>query len=89
MDKKKPQNSDEIEISLEEDDIDLLNSTLDQVHLGNDNFAKSVNDYQASIVSGFQLAVASGPLCGEPMSGVCFAIQDAKFFIDENTESKL
>jgi len=29
-----------------------------------------------SIISGFQLAAASGPLCEEPMFGICFSISD-------------
>uniref|UniRef100_H2YCF7 Ribosome assembly protein 1 n=1 Tax=Ciona savignyi TaxID=51511 RepID=H2YCF7_CIOSA len=29
-----------------------------------------------SIVSGFQLATLSGPLCEEPMHGVCFVVED-------------
>lgn len=32
-------------------------------------------DYDNSIVSGFQLASLSGPLCEEPMQGVCFILR--------------
>ena len=33
-----------------------------------------LREYDNSIVSGFQLASLSGPLCEEPMHGVCFAL---------------
>ena len=42
----------------------------------------SLENYIDSFVSGFQLATQSGPLCAEPMSGVCFKILDWKY-IDE------
>jgi len=32
-----------------------------------------------SIVTGFQMATASGPLCEEPMLGVCFIVEDVLF----------
>eukprot|EP00842_Homolaphlyctis_polyrhiza_P004215 jgi/Hompol1/4795/HPOL_001844-RA len=35
-------------------------------------------DYENSIVSGFQMATMAGPLCAEPMSGVCFVIEDVR-----------
>nr|KAJ3423316.1 Cytoplasmic GTPase/eEF2-like protein (ribosomal biogenesis) [Polyrhizophydium stewartii] len=37
-------------------------------------------DYETSIVSGFQMATAAGPLCAEPMSGVCFVVEDVQVF---------
>lgn len=40
-----------------------------------------------SIVSGFQLATLSGPLCEEPMRGVCFIIEKWEI-INENEISK-
>lgn len=45
------------------------NSTRD-----NENF--DMGDFIDSIISGFQLATQSGPLCEEPMMGVCFSIVD-------------
>ena len=33
-------------------------------------------DYDNSIVSGFQLATLAGPLCEEPLMGVCFVIEN-------------
>ena len=35
----------------------------------------SLRDYDNSVVSGFQLASLSGPLCEEPMRGVCFILR--------------
>uniref|UniRef100_A0A8B9FKQ6 Elongation factor-like GTPase 1 n=1 Tax=Amazona collaria TaxID=241587 RepID=A0A8B9FKQ6_9PSIT len=32
-------------------------------------------DFDNSIVSGFQLATLSGPMCEEPLMGVCFAVE--------------
>ena len=34
--------------------------------------------YDNSVVSGFQLATLAGPLCEEPMMGVCFSIESFK-----------
>lgn len=35
-----------------------------------------LSSLRASLVQGFQLATAAGPLCGEPMWGVAFVIED-------------
>lgn len=32
--------------------------------------------YENSFVNGFQIATVAGPLCEEPMSGVCFIVED-------------
>lgn len=37
--------------------------------------ARVLRDYDNSIISGFQLAALSGPMCEEPMMGVCFAVE--------------
>ncbi|XP_061526565.1 elongation factor-like GTPase 1 isoform X2 [Phycodurus eques] len=37
--------------------------------------APITRDFDNSIVSGFQLATLSGPMCEEPLMGVCFAIE--------------
>lgn len=31
--------------------------------------------YESSMVNGFQLATLAGPLCEEPMMGVCFVVK--------------
>ena len=36
----------------------------------------TLRDYDSSIVSGFQLASLSGPLCEEPMHGLCFILKE-------------
>ncbi|XP_055378467.1 elongation factor-like GTPase 1 isoform X2 [Condylostylus longicornis] len=41
-------------------------------------------DFDYSFINGFQLATAAGPLCEEPMTGVCFLILDWK--IDPETD---
>lgn len=35
----------------------------------------TLRDYDNSVINGFQLATLAGPLCEEPMMGVCFAIE--------------
>lgn len=37
--------------------------------------AAALRDYDNSIVSGFQLATLSGPMCEEPLMGVCFVVE--------------
>uniref|UniRef100_A0A667XDF5 Elongation factor-like 1 n=1 Tax=Myripristis murdjan TaxID=586833 RepID=A0A667XDF5_9TELE len=37
--------------------------------------APVVRDFDNSIVSGFQLATLSGPMCEEPLMGVCFSVE--------------
>jgi len=36
--------------------------------------------YDNSIVNGFQLATLAGPLCEEPMMGVCFVLKKWEIF---------
>lgn len=40
--------------------------------------------YDRAVINGFQTAVQAGPLCQEPMHGVCFIVQD--FHIDESVD---
>uniref|UniRef100_A0A671UE21 Elongation factor-like 1 n=1 Tax=Sparus aurata TaxID=8175 RepID=A0A671UE21_SPAAU len=35
----------------------------------------AIRDFDNSIVSGFQLATLSGPMCEEPLMGVCFSVE--------------
>ncbi|KAM4744992.1 elongation factor-like GTPase 1 isoform 2-T3 [Anableps anableps] len=37
--------------------------------------ASPLRDFDNSIVSGFQLATLSGPMCEEPLMGVCFSVE--------------
>ncbi|KAH9265206.1 hypothetical protein BASA83_011289 [Batrachochytrium salamandrivorans] len=41
-------------------------------------------EFENSFVAGFQISVLSGPLCGEPMSGVCIVIEDVQFHIGDD-----
>ncbi|XP_053694767.1 elongation factor-like GTPase 1 [Sabethes cyaneus] len=41
-------------------------------------------NYESSFVNGFQLASLAGPLCDEPMQGVCFVVQE--WTIDQVSE---
>ncbi|KAF0984832.1 hypothetical protein FDP41_000731 [Naegleria fowleri] len=43
-----------------------------------------LKQFDHSFISGFQLATASGPLCDEPMYGVCFCVEDV-IFEEKNT----
>lgn len=43
---------------------------------GNGDKLHTLRDYDSSIVSGFQLATLSGPLCEEPMHGLCFILKE-------------
>ena len=52
---------------------------------------KKLRKYDSSIVLGFQLATLAGPLCEEPMMGVCFVVEEWTVNhqipqIDEETE---
>lgn len=37
--------------------------------------ATTLRDFDNSIISGFQLATLSGPMCEEPLMGVCFSVE--------------
>lgn len=41
-----------------------------------DNFNELLTKYENSFVNGFQIATLAGPLCEEPMTGVCFVVED-------------
>ncbi|OUM64667.1 hypothetical protein PIROE2DRAFT_68145 [Piromyces sp. E2] len=48
----------------------------------------SVKDFEGSINSGFQIATNSGPLCAEPMMGVCYILEGFDVNVDpENTDA--
>jgi len=44
----------------------------------------SLREYDSAVVSGFQIATQSGPLCEEPMMGVCFIVE--KWAFTENSQ---
>jgi ribosome assembly protein 1 len=53
-------------------------------HLSLMSSGLSTGQYDRAVINGFQTAVQSGPLCQEPMHGVCFVMQE--FTIDESAE---
>lgn len=53
-------------------------------HLSFMSSGLATGQYDRAIINGFQTAVQSGPLCQEPMHGVCFVMQE--FTIDESAE---
>lgn len=44
-------------------------------------------DLESSFLNGYQLATLAGPLCEEPMHGVCFIVQDWQ--IDESGDANV
>ncbi|KAK8380275.1 hypothetical protein O3P69_016707 [Scylla paramamosain] len=42
--------------------------------------------YDTSFVTGFQMATKAGPLCEEPMMGVCFVVEDWSLTLTTNTD---
>ena len=36
----------------------------------------ATREFDASVVNGFDLACTNGPLCGEPLVGVCFVVDE-------------
>ncbi|RKO93267.1 P-loop containing nucleoside triphosphate hydrolase protein [Blyttiomyces helicus] len=47
----------------------------------------TVRDYDGSIATGFQLATSAGPLCAEPMMGVCFSVEDFRVHVGAETDA--
>lgn len=45
-------------------------------------------DYNSSFVNGFQVTTAAGPLCEEPMQGVCFVVLEWSVDMSEDLNSK-
>ncbi|CAK9809434.1 Elongation factor-like GTPase 1 [Anthophora quadrimaculata] len=43
--------------------------------------------YESSMVNGFQLATLAGPLCEEPMMGVCFVVKKWEIYQDSQSEN--
>lgn len=43
------------------------------------------NDLETAFVNGYQLATLAGPLCEEPMHGICFVIEEFQFDVMNDT----
>lgn len=51
---------------------------LARADIGDGNVAAQagvLRDFDNSVISGFQLATLSGPMCEEPLMGVCFSVE--------------
>lgn len=44
-------------------------------HVADQQTVELFSSVASAIVSGFQLVAAAGPLCNEPLSGVCFILE--------------
>ncbi|KAJ3225253.1 Elongation factor-like GTPase 1 [Clydaea vesicula] len=53
----------------------------------NNNKIYGIKDFQGSIASGFQMATLNGPLCNEPMYGLCILLEDCTFHITEDSDA--
>lgn len=62
----------------------MLVNKSDYKHTNFLSSGSSSGQFDRAIINGFQTAVQSGPLCQEPMHGVCFVMQE--FRVDENAE---
>lgn len=52
-----------------------------------DASALSILDFDFHIHTGFQLSTLTGPLCAEPMTGVCYIVQGVEFHLEEMVSS--
>jgi len=65
-----------------------VNEKVDNVVKEETQSKLSVKDFEGSINSGFQIATNSGPLCAEPMIGVCYILESFNVNVDpDNTDS--
>ncbi|CAD5111372.1 DgyrCDS688 [Dimorphilus gyrociliatus] len=48
-----------------------------------------LRDYDNSIVSGFEMATSAGPLCGEPMHGVAFIVEEWEIVEDKYSAGRV
>ncbi|KAK5582480.1 hypothetical protein RB653_004065 [Dictyostelium firmibasis] len=84
-DYEEEEKDEEIENNNEEEEDS--NSEVGSIKLldGDDKF-KRISELDNSIVSGFQLATIAGPLCDEPMMGVCLIIEDIDITREEGDQ---
>ncbi|RCH99765.1 Cytoplasmic GTPase/eEF2-like protein (ribosomal bioproteinsis), partial [Rhizopus stolonifer] len=57
------------------------------IKVDDDNDALSILDVDFHIHTGFQLTTLTGPLCAEPMTGVCYIVQGVEFHPEELVSS--
>jgi ribosome assembly protein 1 len=53
----------------------------------NDTVQSSISEYENSFLQAFNIATQSGPLCAEPMSGVCLVVEKFEIESDGNGET--
>ncbi|EGC38317.1 hypothetical protein DICPUDRAFT_149015 [Dictyostelium purpureum] len=83
---KEDDNNDEDDNS--EDTQDEESVTSENKLLEGEEKFKRIFELDNSIVSGFQLATIAGPLCDEPMMGVCMIVEDIEVQdIEQNSDS--
>lgn len=49
--------------------------------------SESRDAFNSNFVNGFQMATAAGPLCEEPMVGVCFVVEEWTMDVDDDSEN--
>ncbi|ORX86638.1 P-loop containing nucleoside triphosphate hydrolase protein [Basidiobolus meristosporus CBS 931.73] len=68
------------EARVSDDEVDSPEGSKDEAL---DSTRNTIREFEESINTGFQLATFAGPLCSEPMAGMCFFLEE---FIVENDE---
>ncbi|KAJ3051248.1 Cytoplasmic GTPase/eEF2-like protein (ribosomal biogenesis) [Rhizophlyctis rosea] len=79
----------------EVDDVDVISEveqaiadvSIGDVDVGNARRGTTVKEYDGNINTGFQLSTFVGPLCGEPVVGVCYVVEDVSLDIGEDVDS--
>ncbi|KAM7359707.1 elongation factor-like GTPase 1 [Cochliomyia hominivorax] len=64
----------------------LANSSIDDLDLNKKSDIR--RDYNSSFVNGFQLTTSAGPLCEEPMQGLCFMVLEWQVELSDELNSK-
>lgn len=62
-------------------------SNFDEVKIENQSLIEEAKSLRSSVLSGFQVATAAGPLCDEPMWGLAFMIEASILPFESETEA--
>ncbi|KAL7587946.1 hypothetical protein Lser_V15G36571 [Lactuca serriola] len=62
-------------------------SNFDEVEIENQSLIEEAKSLRSSVLSGFQVATAAGPLCDEPMWGLAFMIEASILPFESETEA--
>ncbi|EGG17032.1 elongation factor Tu domain-containing protein [Cavenderia fasciculata] len=71
---------------IEEKEEDEKSQASSQIIIDQEDKFRKILELDNSIVSGFQLATYAGPLCEEPMMGVCLVVEDIEFMEGDFTD---